>query len=233
MSGKKIGFFNRVTLALFILTLAGFLALVLQPVFAEQSSGTATGSQGGQMQGKGKFKGMGEGKGKFEGLNLTDEQKAKMKAVWESKKPQLKAIRENTSLTPEQKKEKLKTLRDSIKNEMKAILTPEQQKTLEEKKSKMGEMRKKVGLTDEQKQKMKALRDKFKPEIQAIKNDSTLSKEQKMAKMKDVLAKMETELKTFLTPEQQKKFEEKKGKWGMGKMKNCNGGSSPGPATAK
>jgi periplasmic protein CpxP/Spy len=62
-----------------------------------------------------------------EKLNLTDAQKAKAKPILEDSAQQFKAVKDDTSLTPEQKKAKMKAAHESMHNQINAILTPEQQ----------------------------------------------------------------------------------------------------------
>lgn len=71
-------------------------------------------------------------------LNLTDEQKSKVRAVLQEDREKLQALRADTSLTPAQRKTQLKQIRDDINAKMKGILTAEQyekwQKMREERK---------------------------------------------------------------------------------------------------
>ena len=62
-----------------------------------------------------------------EKLNLTDDQKAKIKPILEGQAQQMKAIHEDTSLSEDQKKAKKKALHDSLREQINAVLTPEQQ----------------------------------------------------------------------------------------------------------
>ena len=59
-------------------------------------------------------------------LGLTDQQKEQIKALFKAQHPALKAIRENKSLTPEQRKAQMKPIFKGIRQQMKSILTPEQ-----------------------------------------------------------------------------------------------------------
>ena len=59
-------------------------------------------------------------------LGLTDDQKAKVKAVLEDTQSKMKALREDTSLSREDKKAKFKEIREGNQAKMKEILTPEQ-----------------------------------------------------------------------------------------------------------
>ncbi len=86
--------------------------------------------QGGPAGGMGKMRGakMG-GMGRMaQELGLTDAQKAKIKAILQTQMPQMKALRENKTLTPEQKMTKMRALRMAQMKKMEAILTPAQRK---------------------------------------------------------------------------------------------------------
>jgi Spy/CpxP family protein refolding chaperone len=63
-------------------------------------------------------------------LNLTAEQQEKMKTIRSTYKPKMQALRNDASLTPEQKKEKIKELMNQQKEEMKTVLSEEQQEKM-------------------------------------------------------------------------------------------------------
>jgi len=65
-------------------------------------------------------------------LNLTDDQVAKIKEQQQSSMEQMKAIRGNSSITEEQKKEQLMDLHKNMRESMKNILTADQLKKREE-----------------------------------------------------------------------------------------------------
>lgn len=60
-------------------------------------------------------------------LNLTADQKSQMKEIQQNNKQQRDAIRNDASLTPDQKKAKMKDLQKSQSDKVNSILTPEQQ----------------------------------------------------------------------------------------------------------
>ena len=62
-----------------------------------------------------------------EKLNLTEDQKAKLKPILQDQAQQLKAIRDDASLSPEQKTAKKKALHDTMHDQINAVLTPDQQ----------------------------------------------------------------------------------------------------------
>jgi protein CpxP len=61
-------------------------------------------------------------------LNLTDDQKTKIQAIREDTKDQLKAIKKDTSLTDDQRAQKVKEVRKDTRRQVWAVMTPEQQK---------------------------------------------------------------------------------------------------------
>jgi Spy/CpxP family protein refolding chaperone len=62
-----------------------------------------------------------------EKLNLTDEQRAKLRPILQDQAQQLKAVHDDTSLSPEQKHAKKKAIHESLHEQINSVLTPEQQ----------------------------------------------------------------------------------------------------------
>ncbi len=63
-------------------------------------------------------------------LNLTDDQKTQLKPILQSEFQQLKAVKDDTSMSADQKKAKAQEIHASAKSQMANILTPDQQKKL-------------------------------------------------------------------------------------------------------
>jgi periplasmic protein CpxP/Spy len=61
-------------------------------------------------------------------LNLTDEQKTKVKPILDEQTKQMHATQEDSSLTQEQKHDKMKQIHETTHSQINEILTPEQQK---------------------------------------------------------------------------------------------------------
>ena len=59
-------------------------------------------------------------------LDLTDDQKPKVQAIMKATMEKRKALREDTSMTQEEKRDKGKALQEETATQMKAVLTPEQ-----------------------------------------------------------------------------------------------------------
>src|SRR5215469_2680870 len=62
-----------------------------------------------------------------EKLNLTDDQKAKLKPILQDEMQQMKAVREDSSLSEDQRRAKMKSIHESLHDQINAVLTPEQQ----------------------------------------------------------------------------------------------------------
>lgn len=84
------------------------------PTFAQAAPGQA------RHQGAGRMKKLANA------LGLTDAQKAQIKPILQNSRQQAQAIKQDTSLTPEAKKEKMNDLRKSTMEQIRAILTPDQ-----------------------------------------------------------------------------------------------------------
>ncbi len=63
-------------------------------------------------------------------LNLTDDQKAKLQPIFQEEEKQIRAVRNDSSLTPDQKREKIKQIHEANRPQVDAVLTPEQKQKL-------------------------------------------------------------------------------------------------------
>ena len=63
-------------------------------------------------------------------LNLTDAQKQQLKPILQSEVQELKAVKDDASLAPDQRQAKAKEIHQNYKSQISNILTPEQQKKL-------------------------------------------------------------------------------------------------------
>jgi Spy/CpxP family protein refolding chaperone len=64
--------------------------------------------------------------GNLDQLNLTAEQKPKVQAIMDAQRDKMSAVRQDTSLAPEDRRTKMKAIHDDVVTQMKAVLTPEQ-----------------------------------------------------------------------------------------------------------
>jgi protein CpxP len=59
-------------------------------------------------------------------LNLTDDQKAQVQPILDAQRQKMNAVRQDTSLSPDDMRAKMKQIRDDTSTQLKPILTPEQ-----------------------------------------------------------------------------------------------------------
>ena len=74
-------------------------------------------------------------------LNLTDDQKAQMKQIREGTRSQVDAVKNDSSLSAEQKEAKIHEIHHASHQQMKKVLTPEQLKQMHENKRERHEMK--------------------------------------------------------------------------------------------
>lgn len=165
----------------------------------------------------------------YKDLNLTQDQKKALKDISQDAHARLAAIRNDNTLSQEQKKAKLLSLRDEEKSKRNAILTTEQRAKLDEKMKAFAAKKKdwkpaaaaykkgmdhekwmeELKLTDSQKEKLQALRTEGKSKMQSIKNNQNLTQEQKKAAFRDFMKEQKTKRDAVLTPEQRQLMDAK------------------------
>lgn len=166
-------------------------------------------------------------------LNLTDAQKAQLKADREVGKAKMEALNKQDNLTAKEMRERKAALMQEQKAKMQALLTPEQKATLAADKSNMagkrknmdgqrGEaMKEKPGINNEQAAKLKAHNEATHAKIKAIQSNPNLSMEQKKAQIKVVKDASNVQRKSILTTEQLQRMDEMKKERKAGKGKKA------------
>jgi Spy/CpxP family protein refolding chaperone len=119
-------------------------------------------------------------------LNLTDEQKEKLQTVIRGQMEKVRDVRQDNSLSPEDKKEKLRAIREEIIAEVKKVLTPDQFEKWKAKlpqlaggaggpQAQLQEAIKDLNLTDEQKEQLKPLYQEQMEKLHELYQDNGLS----------------------------------------------------------
>ncbi len=172
----------------------------------------------GMMQGKKHRPGQGMD---FKALNLTEDQKTKIKTENENFRKQMEDLKKNDQITVREWKTKMESLRKTHMESMKGVLTAEQKDKLakqrEELKTRHTEMEKRTGdrmktelnLTADQSAKLDANRKANFEQMKKIRENSSLSEDQKREQMKQLHLKQKESLKSILTKEQLEKLKEK------------------------
>jgi len=138
---------------------------------------------------------------------LTAEQKQHLRDLRNSARDQAAIIRNDQTLSAEQKQAKLKALRASTREQMKSVLTPEQQNAFAERRATAkANFAAKLGLTTDQQSKLKELRQSTRQQRQAVLKNTSLTNEQKQAQLSQIRQATQAQLATILTPEQLEQF---------------------------
>jgi archaellum component FlaG (FlaF/FlaG flagellin family) len=140
------------------------------------------------------------------GVTLTPAQADQFKTIYTAEQPAMKAIRDNAALSAADKKSQLQAIYEKIKEQLKAILTPDQIAQMEKPATTTSTTTPVkvfgVTLTPAQAVQFKAFCDAEQPAEQAIRDNAALSADQKHTQMQAIYDKIKQQLKAILTPDQ-------------------------------
>ncbi len=154
-----------------------------------------------------------------EKLNLTADQKARIKSIREDARRQFLAVRDDRSLTPEAKRARILEIRKSTREQISRVLTPEQREKAkamlrEAKGRRMARLGKALGLTPEQKARIKPILQDAKRQVKAVREDKSLTPEARKARIKEIRKSTREQISRVLTPEQRQKLDTIRSKHG-------------------
>ena len=159
--------------------------------------------------------GMHQGRQKMmENMNLTEAQKQQMKSIQIDFKAKMEALDKNDNMNVKDYKSQKEALIQNRKAQMQAVLTADQKEQLhtlkhEQENGHKGEgtvKGKDLGLTKEQRNEIRDQMQAMKSKMDAIKNNMSLTPEQKKEQMKALKASNKEAFKNILTPEQIEKM---------------------------
>jgi len=150
---------------------------------------------------------------------LTAEQKKQLHELRASARDQAAIIRNDQTLTNEQKQAKLKAVRTSTRQQMKALLTPEQQKAFADRRAaSRARIAAKLGLTADQQSKLKGLASSNRQQRQGVLKNASLTNEQKQAQLSQIRQASQVQLAAILTPQQLEQFHQMRAMRGHAKQ---------------
>lgn len=154
----------------------------------------------------------------YKQLNLTADQKAKMKTYNEDFHKQMEALKSNEKLTAKEQRERHMELTKSHRANLESLLTDGQKKQLADRKDKqqskqheMGgkqlqHMQQQLNLTDEQVSLIKSDREALHKKMEDLRNNTNLSPEQRREQQKALHQEMKSKMDNVLTSEQKAKL---------------------------
>jgi periplasmic protein CpxP/Spy len=152
-------------------------------------------------------------------LNLSEDQKAEMKAAKEDFRSKMQALRSNENQTVKQLREGQASLMKAHQQKLESILTAEQKSKLatlkaqaKQQRQQMGakhfdKLKQELGLTDQQAAELKKGQADAKSKLAAIRNNSGLDATSKREQLKQLHQEMKNNIDKVLTPEQKQKWE--------------------------
>jgi Spy/CpxP family protein refolding chaperone len=160
----------------------------------------------------------------FKDLQLSDDQKAKFRSTNDEYRLQMQELRKKDDITVKEQRSRMETLRKDHQTKMQGILTSEQKAKLQKMKEdrtakhqadreKRGqEMKTRLGLTDDQSAKLKKSHTDMADKMKAIRENSSLTDDQRKDEMKKLKDQQHENLKSILTADQIKKLQDRKGR---------------------
>lgn len=159
---------------------------------------------------------------KLQQLNLTDEQKTAMNTINEDYKQQMTDLKKSEDkITVTEWKGKMATIRKEHHEKVNKVLTDEQKANLktmkhhgrkfrQDKHNRIDRMQKELNLTVEQRASIEKNQAEMLKGIRAVRDNKSLTDDQKKEEFKALHKKEQESLRSILTEEQLKKFEEMK-----------------------
>ncbi|MER3474068.1 MAG: hypothetical protein C4335_08550 [Armatimonadota bacterium] len=143
-------------------------------------------------------------------LQLSDEQKAKIKSIWENARQQAQKIRGDTTLQPKEKHTRLRELWRQTRQEIGSVLAPEQRTKWHRwqmaKAYRAGKIAKALGLSKAQERELARIHQRAQEARRHIWSAPSLSPAQKWQRLRELRRKEWEELRQQLTPEQERKL---------------------------
>jgi Spy/CpxP family protein refolding chaperone len=153
-------------------------------------------------------------------LNFSEAQKTQAKAIHEDSRKKMQELNRNESITVKEQRDRKAAILKERKTKMDGLLTAEQKTKMTQLKAehkvkkeagyakRMDKMKTNLNLTDEQVTKLKAQQAANRSKAEQIKNNQSLSREQKKEQMMALKTQAKEQHNKILTPEQLKKKEE-------------------------
>ncbi|HMK04518.1 MAG TPA: hypothetical protein VK489_10010 [Ferruginibacter sp.] len=153
-------------------------------------------------------------------LNFSEDQKKQAKAFGEDYRKKMQELNKLDNITVKEMRERKQTLRKEQKSKMESLLTAEQKtkmaqlkadrklKAAERQVKHLDRMKTKLGLSDDQVVKMKVQRENTHAKMKTIRENQSLTLDQKKQEMMTLKSEAKEQHKKILTEEQLKKMEE-------------------------
>ncbi|NIG57031.1 hypothetical protein [Chitinophaga sp. Cy-1792] len=158
-------------------------------------------------------------------LNLSPAQTSRLKEINKTFIKDAQLIRQDKTLSDADKKTKLQSLSYAREDKIKTVLTPDQVSKWQQQHlamHQMADMHKKdtqkvtahikdqLNLTDDQAKRFKVINKEYKTQLKAVRQDNTLSRQEKTQKQDSLKTAEDTQIKGLLSDDQYSKYQELK-----------------------
>ncbi|MBI4464863.1 MAG: hypothetical protein HY647_09190 [Acidobacteria bacterium] len=153
-------------------------------------------------------------------LNLSEEQKSKVQSYLEDQRSQMQTLRNDTTLTREQRLQRIREINQQTRDKMQSILSVEQKQKAEELRNQARDrVQQRAGeqfdrtarlldLTPEQKTPMQSLLENQRTQLQALRDNTSLTPEQRREQARAIRQQTLNNIRSLLNPTQQQKLED-------------------------
>ena len=155
-----------------------------------------------------------------ERLNLTAEQKSRVQSYLEDQRSQMQVLRNDTTLTRDQRAQRMREITQQTRDKIQSILTVEQkqkgedlrkqaqQRVQERAGEQFDRMARLLDLTPEQKTQIQSYRDGERTRLQALRDNTSLTPEQRRQQAQEIRQQTQNSIRTLLNPTQQQKLQD-------------------------
>ncbi len=152
-------------------------------------------------------------------LNLSEDQKQKMKTAKETYRKQMSELNKNENITVKEMRDRKASLAKEHRSAIEGLLTQEQKNQIQEQRNKSIEKRKEMqakrtekikkdlALTDDQSSKLKSLNESYRSKFESLRKDESLDRTAKKEQFKPLHQQRKEEMKNVLTQEQIQKMD--------------------------
>lgn len=195
------------------------LVLAAVVIFALAAAGFAQRPAGPRPGGPGGF-----GPRLAQELGLTDTQKQQIQDYLKDSRSQLEVLRNDTTLTPEQRRAQAQQIRQNTQARLKSVLTPDQQSKAEQLRAdaqqklqdrreqavdrRLDRMTSQLGLDSSQSAAIRSLNEQARNQAKTIRENSSLTQEQKIQQLQALRQGTRDQINGTLTAEQKTKLDQ-------------------------
>ena len=157
-------------------------------------------------------------------LNITEAQRTQIRGFLDNAQTQLRALRDNTSLTPGQRLDRSIEIREQVRNQIQSILTTEQKLRAEELRKQaqermaqrqermqqqmLGQLVKRLDLTDAQHATIKSYMEDQRTQLRTLRDNTSLTREQRREQVRAIHEQTQSKINSALTADQQTRLNE-------------------------